>query len=104
MSNLKEFVREYPGVMMVDAVSAYPDIDKITHNMYKVAETMRSYSDLDIQATIYMFRRLRKQLYRKPRTHACGRTMSWAKYAGSKQNKPKHNWSKKKRARMGWKV
>lgn len=106
MSDLKNFVREYPDVMLVDAVSAYPDIDlvELTSSMRKAAEAMRTYSALDIQATLFAFRRFRKQLYRRPKTHACGRTMSWAKYSGSKQNRPKHNWGKKKRARMGWKV
>lgn len=80
------------------------DFNKITTSMNAAADQMRAYCELDVEATLFAYRRFYKQLYRKPKTHACGRTMSWAKYAGSKQNRPKHNWSKKKRARMGWKV
>lgn len=40
----------------------------------------------------------------KPKTRACLRTNSDRKWAGHKANKPKHGWSKKRRARGGWAV
>ena len=58
----------------------------------------------DFEATFFMFRRLHKHLdkkfYRKQKHNSAFRTVSDRKWAGHKRNKPKYNWSKKRKAQM----
>lgn len=80
------------------------DFNKIISGMNTVADQLRAYNKMDVEATMFVFRRLHKKLYRKPKTRAFLRTTSDRKRAGQKANKPKYGWSKKRKARGGWKV
>lgn len=96
MSNLKTLFHEFhfqdTYVQTMDAVSRHPDGLKA----YVIAE-------LELLSTTLKFDSVREKV--EPAKFPSGwRTRSARWLAGSKAMKPKYNWSKKKRARKGWKV
>jgi hypothetical protein len=80
------------------------NIDKFISGMQSATEAMKLYSKLDMKQILYVNRRLAKKLYPKPKHRSCFRTVSDRKWAGHKRNKPRYDWSKKRKRLGGWKV
>lgn len=80
------------------------DLTKFAHSANESALIMRRLSKNEIRQLIDLFKLMRKQLNKRMKHTSDLRTNSSRKRAGFKKNKPKYNWGKKRRARMGWKV
>lgn len=97
MAVLKSVIRDRADLVELASM------DVIGHHFDKM--TLLEYAKADIEWLEYAYAfKPSPPKVKPPKSHAGGRTMSWKKYAGSRSNRPKYFWGKKKRARMGWKV
>lgn len=85
------------------------DIPNIQRSLSRFKDAMDqqlgAYAKLDVQWLETIYNHLYNLPDTKPEKTCAGiRTRSYRWRSGTKKNKPKYNWSKKRRARMGWKV
>lgn len=80
------------------------DLTKFARSSSEASRVLRTLDKEQTRKLIETFKIMRKRLRKKIKHTSDLRTNSSRKWAGHKNNKPKHNWSKKRRRQGGWRA
>lgn len=103
MTDMQELAREL-GMGEISTKFQF-NLTKFARSVEESARVIRTLNKKELRELIETFREMQKRLKMKPRKHISRmRTVSIRKWAGRKANKPRYDWSKKRKHRVGWKA
>jgi hypothetical protein len=102
MTTMKELANEL-GIGKLEPWQEF-DLTKFAHSASEASRVLRILDKDQTRKLIETFKVMRKLLRKKMKHNAAFRTVSHRKWAGHKNNKPKYNWSKRRRRQGGWRA